>query len=245
MRSDPRACVEAHNRAVSAFPHERIAPLAVENGNFELPLWTIGAAMGSERRKVHSNELASLPIETLAPRALLLTGIMRMGGCDLFIHGLGGERSDHITDLWLEEWLGRLLAPTTMVTATMRLRVPGCWPSDTTIARAAWTSHRARHDPELVQDKARATAKHDLVERIRAAQYASRERAELFRRLHALLDEHAMAHAAALERLGREADATRGRAKEAAIALDRTWAFPLFEPAQLAALRDAINAQFD
>jgi len=246
MRRDPRACADAHNAAVRAFPHDRVAPLAVDTagGNHELPLWTIGTASGSKRNRVYANELETVDVLTLAPRALLLTGLMRRAGCDLFIHGTGGERYDRITDLWLRTWLGESLAPTAMVTASLRLRVPGCWPSAAHIARAAWTAHRALHDPALVGDPASASAKRSLVERIRAARYKSRERSDLFLSLHALLDRSRREHADALAALVRDAAAMRSRAGEAGIAADRTWPFPLYEADQLLALRDAVRARF-
>lgn len=245
MREDPRACAESHNAAVRAFPSERIAPLTVDGDTVELPLWTLEPAMGSPRRKVHASHLASLPIDSLAPRALLLTGILRLAGCELFIHGLGGERYDRITEVWLENWLGQRLAPTAMTTATMRLRVPGCWPSAQSIAHASWTAHHARHDPGLLGDAGRARRKSDLIEQIRQAPRKSRERLELYRSLHTLLRESHAEHGPTLSSLDRDAAAMQVRSSEAAIASDRTWAFPLFEPEQLAALRSSIHAHFD
>ncbi|MBX3402422.1 MAG: hypothetical protein KF699_03320 [Phycisphaeraceae bacterium] len=245
MQRDPAACIAAHNAAVREFPNERIAPL----GDGELPLWSIGAAMGSVRKRVFAGERASRPGtsaegEVLAPRALLLTGLMRLAGCDLFVHGLGGERYDRITERWLGAWLSRTLAPTVMATATVRLRVPGCWPSPEEIARAAWTAHRARHDPGAIGDEARAARKRELLESIGAAPPRSPERATLFDQLHDLLRESERANAAALAEMDARAAAKRARAGEAAIAADRTWAFPLYEPDQLAALQREIESRF-
>lgn len=245
MERAPGACIEAHNAAVREFPRERIAPL----GDGELPLWSIGAAMGAVRKRVFAGERASRPGasadgEVLAPRALLLTGLMRLAGCDLFVHGLGGERYDRITERWLGAWLSRTLAPTTMATATMRLRVPGCWPSPEEIARAAWAAHRARHDPGMLGDGARAARKRELMASIDAAPARSAPRAEVFNRLHELLQESERANAAALAELDARAAAMRARAGEAVIAADRTWAFPLYEPEQLAALQREIEERF-
>lgn len=244
MRRDPARCAEAHNRAVRQFPKDRIAPLTADGASIELPLWSIGPEPGSPRRKVFAADLDSIPVERLAPRALLLTGLLRMAGCELFIHGLGGERYDRITERWLADWLGRALAPTSMVTATLRLRVPGDWPPDASIARASWTAHRARHDPAMLDDADRAQAKQSFLEQIRSAPRRSRERAALFARLHDLLHESEHAHAESLSGLDRAAAAMRARATEAAIAGDRTWPFPLYEPEQLAELGETIAAQF-
>lgn len=244
MRRDPARCIDAHNRAVQQFPRERVAPLTTDGASLELPLWSIGPQPGSPRRKVSIADLDSTPIEHLAPRALLLTGLMRLAGCDLFIHGLGGERYDRITERWFADWLGRSLAPTTMVTATVRLRMPGNWPAEGDITRAAWKVHRARHDPGLLGEPGLAEAKLALLSRINAAPRKSRERATLFVQLHDLLHESEHAHADEIAALDRDARSLRSRSAEAAIANDRTWAFPLYEPAQLASLRDAVRAQF-
>lgn len=244
MQHDPRACAEAHNAAVRAFPHERIAPLAIESGRIELPLWAIADVPGSPRRRVLAADLASIPTHSLAPRALLLTGLVRLAGCDLFIHGLGGERYDRITDLWLRTWLGRTLAPTTVVSATMRLPMQGCRPSPAVIAKSVWAWHHAEHDPAMLGDAARAARKQELLARIRSAPRNSRARLDLFAQLHELRRQAASDHPDAILRFQNDAAAMQSRAAEAAIADDRTWAFPLHEPERLAALRDAIHAQF-
>jgi hypothetical protein len=245
MRTDPRACIEAHNAAVAEFPRDRIAPLEFSGDRLELPLWSIGAATGSHRSKVFAADLAALPMQALAPRALLLTGLMRLAACELFIHGLGGERYDRITELWLGKWLGKSLAPTAMVTSTMRLRIPGSWPTEESIARATWTAHRSRHDPLILGDAARASAKQELLKRINAAPRKSRDRAELYRELHVLLDQSRREHQATIESFDTQAASVVARADEANIATDRTWAFPLYEADQLASLRDAIDRAFD
>lgn len=241
MRRDPAACAEAHNAAVQSFPRERIAPLA----EGELPLWSIGPSIGSARRRVFAGDLASTGVAALAPRALLLTGLMRLAACDLFVHGLGGERYDRITERWLAAWLSVSLAPTTMATATVRLRIPGRLPTPEQIARAAWVAHRARHDPALLDDEARAARKRDLLARIAAAPPRSAERAALFDQLHDLLHESEHAHAAALAALDARAADLRARAGEAAIAADRAWPFPLYEPDQLVALAREVDSRFE
>ncbi len=240
MQSDPVACISARNAAVAQFPDAGIAPLA----DNELPLWSIAAAPGSPRVRVFAEDLASLPGESLAPRALLLTGLLRMAGCELFIHGIGGEKYDRITERWLHAWLGRSLAQTTMVTATLRLRIPGQWPTEDEIAHAAWEAHHARHDPAVLGDAARAQQKQEFLGQIQAAPPRSTERAALFAQMHNVLHESERLHADRLKRLDDAAAAMRARADEAAIATDRTWPFPLYEPDQLASLRDAIAAQF-
>ena len=39
-----------------------------------------------------------------------MTGLMRLAGCDLFIHGTGGGAYDLVTEEWLGSWMGWTLA---------------------------------------------------------------------------------------------------------------------------------------
>ncbi len=125
MRRDPASCVRAHNEAAIAHPTTGIRPLMADEvqDRFELPLWHL--APGGPRRRVYAESLGSVPPDQLAPRAVLLTGILRIGACDLFIHGTGGggggesgqgtppamhrgwgprEGYDRVTEEWLERW---------------------------------------------------------------------------------------------------------------------------------------------
>lgn len=42
----------------------------------------------------------------IRPKAVALTLFLRLFACDLFVHGVGGGRYDHITDGVMQEWLG-------------------------------------------------------------------------------------------------------------------------------------------
>jgi len=121
IKKDPENCVSLFNAAASKFPRARVAPLKLDPDRIELPLWRLDPT-SRQRLPVFSHELADIPIEQLAPRALLLTALLRAFACDLFIHGLGGGLYDQITEAWLSVWLPDWkLAPTLVVSATLHL----------------------------------------------------------------------------------------------------------------------------
>lgn len=246
MREDVRGCVACYQRAVREFPNERVTALSES----ELPLWMIGAEAGSGRRKVSVEDLAGgdAVYERLAPRALLMTGLMRMAGCDLFVHGTGGgggvgghEGYDRITERWLGEWLGARLAPITVATATMHLRVEHAGPGLVEVRRRQWTAHRARHDPAILHDAAAAARKREFVGQIAGVRRAGGDAVPLYKQMHRFLDEVRIRHADELAMIERAAEDAAAHAGDAAIAADRTWAFPLYEQDQLAALAECVR----
>ncbi len=246
MRTDPDTCAEAYNSAVSEHPDARVRPMRagdVSKG-VELPLWSI---QGSERTPIYGAELRGAEITSLAPRGLLMTGLVRRAACDLFIHGTGGGVYDRITDLWFERWLGEAPhAPSAVVTATLR---PGGEVDTTAVDEAdrlTWLAQSARHNPGLLGDGKAEDQKRELVERIREAP-ADRAR-EMYRELHALLERVRSAHADRLTSLDAKALAARERAAparvDAQIARDRTLPFPLYPPEDLLALRSLVQGAF-
>lgn len=242
LRDDPARFVRIHNEAVAAHSRAGVAPLASDDarGTHELPLWRVGA--GEARRRVLSDQLAT---SSLAPRALLMTLLVRAGICDLFIHGAGGWEYDQITERIAREWLGVDLAPMTLATATLRLPLlSDAPPTEREVAAGAWAAHRAAHDPSMLDDPRGADAKRELLARIGAAPRNSDERSALYREMHALLDRSRAEHAAELARLRDAADALRRRHDAAGLANDRTWAFPLHPRASLESLARGIDARF-
>lgn len=268
MAADPEACVAAYNAAAAAHPSAGIRPLVADpvQDRFELPLWSMGGASVGERdapathahgralhrRRLYAEDLAHSPRDQLAPRALLMTAMMRLAACDLFVHGTGGggddshEGYDRVTEDWLAAWqpagLEGPLAPVRTITATRLLPLPGAdAPSPSDVARADWRAHRARHDPSLLGDTAAAAERSLLVARIAAAPRRSAARREEFLRLHDTLRRSRLVHADALARLGDEAALARALAGNAAILADRAWAFPLYPAAILEGLRDEMR----
>jgi len=252
MRADPVACVRAYNDAVARHPQVGIRPLGFPDDprRVELPVWRLRA--GERRSAVTAGDLAGLEARSLAPRALLMTGIMRLAGADLFIHGTGGAGHDGtggydlITDHWFEAWLGeRPPAPVTLATATLLLPLTdGPLPCADSAQRQIALAHRARHAPGLVGDEQRERTRRELVRRIERAPRRSAERRELFDRLHDLLADHRARNAEPLQELDdRAAEARRALAGESVLC-ERAWPFPLYPPELLGRLRDRIARGF-
>ncbi|HVU64895.1 MAG TPA: hypothetical protein VHC70_13020 [Phycisphaerales bacterium] len=254
LRADARAARESYNAAVREHPGAGVAELAAD----ELPLWHVPAKIGAARRKVTAAMLGSAPATELAPRALLMTGLMRWAGGDLFVHGLGGAGADGaggydcITSRWLKDWLGAALAPTAMVTATVRLEIPAPGGAITPeqIARARWVAHSARHRPSLLGDSQAEAARGEAVATLRRLRWkrdaaSKRLKLEAYRGLHRTLEGVRARRAADLARLEAEAASAASRREEAEIIADRTWAWPLYEAGQIAGLRGAIEREFE
>ena len=125
MIESPSLVVSAYNDAVRSVPEARLTPLAVNDDEemYELPLWSI--APGTARKRVYHHELESIDRSSLAPRALLATAMMRLAGCELFVHGTGGAVYDKATERWIGAWLSARLAPSVSVTADVRLPLSG------------------------------------------------------------------------------------------------------------------------
>jgi hypothetical protein len=232
-----------------------VRPLVADEvqDRYELPLWWLPP--GGPRHHVYAEMLGEIPLDQLAPKALLMTGVLRLAGCDLFIHGTGGggteesaghEGYDRVTEDWLHAWLGTepsKLAPITVATATRLLPLPGGEPPEpSAVARAVWLAHHARHSPDVLRDAYYGDAKARLVHAVRAA--PAPDRARLFRQLQALLAEYRRLHEPDLQAMQRQAALASGRLLNAAVAFDRTWAFPLYPDSQLESLQAEIIAAF-
>lgn len=241
MRQDPTACARAYNDAGAAHANAGMAPMQLGDDP-ELPLWAIQP--GRARARVRASTLATTPVEHLAPRALLMTALLRLAGCDLFVHGLGGGVYDKVTEEWIDRWLGASLAPTAVVTATLLLGLDADAVEPGVIDAATWRAHHALHDPALLGDAAAAREKSRLVDQIRAHKLAGEDPSAAFGQLHALLDKVRSEQSARLEALRQEAAEAGSRRHDAAIAHDRTWAFPLHVADDLAALKGEINGAF-
>ena len=253
MRTDPGACAGAYNDAAESAPGAGVRPLRINADNpgaTELPLWR--CREGEPRMPVRAGMLASTPIEQLAPRALLMTGMLRLGACDLFIHGTGGAAYDAITERWFEDWLGSadahgpLLAPKLVVSATMTLPLAdGPAPTAQEADEARQHARRARHDPSILNDHATAEAKAGMLREIEERKASGASPAPVFARMKALLADYAQRHAQALAELDARAETSARLAGERDIIADRTWAFALHEPGSLEALDAKIARALD
>ncbi|MCG8400531.1 MAG: hypothetical protein MJA84_02935, partial [Firmicutes bacterium] len=103
MLEDAQCCVARFNDAVTTHHDAGVRALRVERERVELPLWHI--AWEQPRQRVFADVSDSKPLlvneagevleladdhAKLAPRALLLSAMMRTWYCDLFIHGKSG-----------------------------------------------------------------------------------------------------------------------------------------------------------
>lgn len=244
MCQDPEACVRAYNAAAEAFAGAGVRALMCrsDRGRFELPIWRVG--MNQPRLPVIVERGQKMDCDGLAPRGLLMTGMLRLAGCELFIHGTGGQAYDWVTQRWLSTWLGpeAALAPSAVVSAT-RLLDLGVEPTDRkAVARAVAAAHRARHDPALLGDEEGGRRKRALVAAIERGSRRSGERARAFDDLHALLRASVRDHADALQRLDEQVGRLKSALASSQAAADRTWSIALHEPATLRALDGQVRA---
>lgn len=238
MATDPASCVRAYNAAARAHPDAGVRPLLASDraARYELPLWRLRPS--GPRQPVMSSELPDIPREELAPRALLMTLLLRLVACDLFIHGTGGEIYDRVTDQWARDWLGRTLAPTAIATATLYPTGLADAPTEKELAKKRWHARTARFRPDLVGDAERESERRTLVDSIAALPRRSAERAALYGRLKSLEATHRDEHGARIARLDAEAESA-ARARVAADALaDRTYPWCFLGDHDLHALRD-------
>ncbi len=242
IRRDPERCVAAYNQAVAESPEARLRPLQSDGSRVELPLWQMPESPGSPRRAVDADTLESAPTHSLAPRALLMTALVRRSMCDLFIHGTGGGIYDRVMEQWVELWMpGETLAPMAVVTATRTLDFGG--PAPLTAAERAhvvWMAHAATHNPGLVGDKDAAAQKRMFLERVRTARARGEDPRDEFRAMHAALATARAGQREQLEGLAAEARAAQADAGRAAVMHDRTWPFALYGDGLVEELREAL-----
>ncbi len=243
MQREAGAMAEAYNAAAALVPEAGVAPLQLDKarGRIELPLWRL--APGTPRRRVFAGERLE-SMDGLAPRALLTTGLLRLAGCDLMIHGIGGHIYDRITETWFRLWLRAELAPMALVTADVYLPLSGERAGEEDVQRAVWQAHRARHDPGMLGDMAAAATKRELVEQISRAREAGEHPAQEFRAMHALLEDVWTRHSARLKELSERAAKLKRLRADSSVAHERTWAFTLIETEALKGLREDIETEF-
>lgn len=253
IMDDPARCIESYKRAVRSHQSARVADLHPG----ELPLWAIPETPGAARKRATITMLRSGATCRLAPRALMMTAMLRMAGCELFVHGLGGGGSggggdgyDAITDEWMRDWLGVELPPVAVVTATVRLNFDGAraTPSPEQIAHAHWLAHAARHRPVLVDEAGAEAVRIDALATLKRLRWkrdeeSRRAKRAAYRVLQETLGQMRERQAARLGALDEQARVAAGRRGEAEIIADRTWAFPLYEAGQIAGLKGAIEAR--
>lgn len=252
MARDPAPCVEAYNAAALRCRVPGIGPLAADRarGRYELPLWHIDRAEGA-RKRVFSHTLAGIPVTDLAPKALLMTGLLRAAACELFIHGTGGGATgqsggyDKVTEQWMLAWLGWQLAPSVVVSATMRLPLGDTAPvTEEDLATAVVNAHRAMHTPAMLGDAAAGDEKQRLLEVLKDRHAPRTHRRVAFSQMHDMLAASRQGHAGTLATINASVADLRARQERDRLAADRTWPFPLHGAQRLANLASLIAARF-
>lgn len=256
MLGDALNCVQSYNAAVEAVPAAGMTRLIVARDRVELPLWALRG--GEPRRRVFADMADSIPCLTLedgselspsdllAPRALLLTAVMRSLHCDLFIHGLGGGIYDAITEAWWKTWRGETLAPAVVVSASVMLEFEGVAVADRSdFERTVWFAHHLPHNIDrylpddsgansLRQQKAILLVKMD-------GQHDRKERSKLFRSLHDINDQLVNEHTSLIQSAQQEVDRTRIGMENRKQLQRRDWCFALYPSTALGELKSQVE----
>ena len=216
IRRDPSGCLRAWNDACIAHPDAGVGRLRAAP-EFEVPLWVLEAAA---RRPATVRDLEEP--QTLLPRGLVTSAIMRRAGCDAWVHGRGGWSYDRVMEDWIQGWLGWPLAGRCLVTADVRL--PGCREAD--LAAAEQSQRRRRHDPASGGAPGLSWDKATMLEQIGACPRGSQQRRHAWLAMHRWLDREA---------------GHRTLRGDAAVARKRDWAFPLYPEESIEGLVAAVS----
>ena len=241
MESDPGKLSETYNAAAKAHANAGVRPLIArpDANRFEAPLWV--ASPNEPRRPWFLNGDRT----DLAPRALLMTALVRAAGCDLFIHGTGGGAYDRVMEAWMAAWMPNTrLAPQAVVSATVRLSFDVPISTKQDLRHAEWLAHAATHNPGLIGDETADRTKRDLVGQIRSARERSENADPAYLELHRFLESWRSENADRLAGLRADIDHARVGAENAAVAHKRDWPFPLYPREDLERLRDEIFGAF-
>ncbi|MHC5114768.1 MAG: hypothetical protein ACYTGP_10105 [Planctomycetota bacterium] len=234
MTSDPQRCIAAYNEAVASLPEAGIHPLLVRDDYVELPLWRIR----DDGRRMHAydgdvapeREPGEAPAR-LMPRALLMTALIRLGMCDLFVHGTGGANYDRAMVRWIESWLGVTPAPVVVASASLRLPLDDADAPAPDVAAATAEARRIWHDPEpdrRPDAPGPGPIKRDLLRAVAEASRGSASRRQAFFSMHRQLETLRGTHAGHVELWQRRAADARRAEADAAIARRRDWPFALY-----------------
>jgi hypothetical protein len=241
IEANPWACATRYNEAVTAVPGSG-NPLNVRDDRVEVPMWRIGPA--GERLRAWDDDIARARegVVKLRPRALLLTGLMRLALCDLFIHGLGGRQYDLATERWFRGWLHVDLQPMAAATATLTLPIGRALEAPVGLGAAIAARRRVWHDAEPGPSRP-GPIKTELLRAVEAEARRSLARRAAFRRMHEGLAQLRVRASDELATLDMNVEAARRQYREAPIVNRRTWAFPLYPTSSLQALRERIEQE--
>lgn len=261
MLHDAPRCAELYNDAVRQFPGAGMSRMVIEPIRVEVPLWVL--RWMKPRQRVYVDIADSVPIfvtgdgepvvpsheVTLAPRALLMTAMLRRPGrASLFIHGTGGWNYDRITEHWWQNWQGQTLAPMALATADVFLdfeHVPVNPPE--VLRQAVWRAHHLPHNLDRALklpgagDGRLVAEKRQLLKHMDDDRDKKRRRAA-FERVHAINAALAAQHPGAIAAAKHGVEQARIGVTNRTIAGKRDWSFLLYPDAKLETLRAMIQS---
>ena len=256
MVHDAHRCAACYNHAVAEYPQAGVGPLNVETDRVELPLWVL--AWQQPRQQVYVDTSRTDPVlvrangqridegrgDRMAPKALLLTATMRSLVCDWFIHGQGGATYDRVTDHWWSTWVGQPLAPTSLVTADLRMSFGVPVSDGDELSAAVWWNHHlpCNLDRALQLRGHRVEQKRRLIRDMNDDRDRAR-RAAAYTQIQSINREFAKQYPEALRDARRKLQRARIGLANRKVGLKRDWCFGLHEPGQLKTLAKAFNCR--
>lgn len=206
-------------------------------------VWSQGAVFLPESIGAAASVLEEAGV-ALVPRAVTLTLFARACVADLFIHGIGGDRYDRITEGVARRWWGITLPAYAVASLTMYLPLGATAVSDSDLAAIDAQLRRLTHNPdealgEVTFDSAeerravlaRVEEKRELIE---AISVPGADRKALGLRIKALNDELSVLVEPLAEELRAHRAALESQQRDAEVLTDRTYPFCLWSPAEVA-----------
>jgi hypothetical protein len=241
--------------------------LETAHSRIEVPFWILGergrvaaytrsTAAGVELHDVHGPvtllphdaDAAVAALEAsgvaLVPRALTLTLFVRTFLADLFIHGIGGDRYDRITDALAERLWGVRLPPFVVASLTMYLPLGAAAVSDEDLSAIDRRLHRLAHNPDEVlgemafdsisEQRAAVALAEEKRALVAAISKPGADRKELGARIRSVNEQLSALVEPLVESLTSRREALERQRRDAEVLTDRTYPFCLWSPAEVA-----------
>ncbi len=246
---DPIQAVQTYNRAVSLYPDAGMQTLRLgtnQSDDIELPLWAVSQSSQLRQPATLQDLTSNDPEIMLWPRAILMTAMMRLAVCDLFVHGLGGGVYDKVAEQWFQDWLGVMLSPMTVVSATMLLDLELAPTTSEQAAHARWWVHhfKSNLDRYIPDAASYGATKLMLLNTIANAPRKSAKRATAYHKLRALQDTLVHKYRSEIADISIKAHIAAIAVQSNQVLSDRTWAFPFHAASDLHFLQRQIANTF-
>jgi hypothetical protein len=175
----------------------------------------------------------------------MMTMLIRLGLCDMFVHGLGGAAYDRVMENWCRAWLKVDPTPRAVVSATLRLPLREGQSDDRGLVAALRDFRIGWHDPlSLANHQRPSAAKREFLQRIERLPRRSAERRRMYGELHDRLARERRNHEPELASLRGAIESARQRELERPIIERRSWAFPLYPETMIDELAAAVADSF-